>query len=490
MLSALVSVVLFACRPAVDVSSGGSGGSPSSGGSVSSSSSSSTSSSGDESSTGEPQFEGPGCGEPPPCDRGTFEGHMRIESAEDLAQIEGFTEITGALEIMNSQDLVCLDALACLEVGGRDVRIQDNAALRSTGGLGALREIGQESGGGLNASGDIIVAHNAVLERLAGFAVQEVYRSVLLLENPQLRVVSGLRELRTVAGLHVTSNPRLESMVGLRDVVAVWLCYVSFNESLCADEVVAVCGGLESPPKGAAVYNDPGCGSVPAGTFDEWYEGVECFVGADDCPLGQKCTAVSAEGYPNPTHLACRPVVEEPDAPYEACSVLGEQGAGLDTCERHSYCWYGECVPMCRGYHPSGACLSTEARCRVNSSGTLLLCEAVCDPILQNCDEGLGCYPVDGAYQCAPVASERGAGNSGEDCGFINECDAGLTCVNPDVRSDCSAEAGGCCTELCDVRERDCPPGLDCVPWYERFPPFPTNLPRHLENVGICVDPS
>lgn len=415
---------------------------------------------------------------------------MRIESAEDLAQIEGFTEITGALEIMNSQDLVCLDSLACLEVVGRDVRIQDNAALRSTEGLSALRQIGQQ-GGFTESSGDIIVAHNAVLERLAGFSIREVHRSILILENPQLRTVSGFRALQIVPGLHVTSNPRLESLVGLRGVVDVWLCYVSFNESLCADEVVAVCGDVEVPWHVAVNDNDPACASIPAGTFEEreWSEGFECFVRGDACPLDQKCMPISPDGYENPTNLACRPVVEEPDGPYEACSVLGEQGSGLDTCERHSYCRDGKCVPMCRGYHETGACLSTEARCSANSNGAMQLCEIVCHPILQNCDAGQGCYPVDSAFQCAPVASERGAGNSGEDCGFINACNSGLACVNPDVRSDCSAEAGGCCTELCDVAAPDCSPGLACVHWYEPFPMFPTNLPRHLENVGVCVDP-
>lgn len=449
------------------------------------------SSGGEDASTGEPQFEGPGCTELPVCDRGTFEGHVRIESAEDLAEVSGFTEVTGALEIMNSQDLVCLDALACLQVVGRDVRIQDNAALRSTQGLSALREIGEEGSGFGTGSGDIIVAHNAVLERLAGFSVREVYRSVLILENPSLRRVSAFRELRTVRGLHVTSNSELESLGGLRDVGDVGLCYVSFNGSLCADEIVAVCGDLEVPWHVSVNDNDPSCASVPAGTFEEreWSEGFECYVPGDACPLGQKCMPYNPQGNAIPSNIACRPVVDEPGGPYEACSVLGEQGSGLDTCERHSYCRDGECVPMCRGYHEVGACLSTEARCNANSSGTLRLCEIVCDPILQNCDAGQGCYPIDSAYQCAPVASEPGAGNSGEDCSFINACNAGLACVNPDVRSDCSAEAGGCCTELCDVRERDCQPGLACVPWYEPFPMFPTNLPRHLENVGVCVDP-
>lgn len=145
---------------------------------------------------------------------------MRIESAEDLAAVAGFTEVTGALEIMNSQDLVCLDALACLEVVGRDVRIQDNAALRSTEGLSALREIGEAHGGGGDWSGDIVIAHNAVLERLAGFSVREVFRPVVIQENPLLRTVSGFGDVRTLLALWITNNPNLESLVGLRGSAA------------------------------------------------------------------------------------------------------------------------------------------------------------------------------------------------------------------------------------------------------------------------------
>ncbi len=443
-----------------------------------------SSSSGDESSTGEPQFEGPGCGAPPVCDRGIFAGHVRIESEADLAQVAGFTEITGALEIMNSQDLVCLDALACLEVVGRDVRIQDNTALRSTEGLSALREIGQE-GGFMEMSGDIIVAHNAVLERLAGFSVREVYRSVLILENPQLRTVSGFRALQLVPGLHVTSNPRLESLVGLRGVVDVWLCYVSFNESLCSTEVLEVCVAGQTHALGAAVHNDLSCPDIADGLFGELPGGPRCTYAADDCPLGQKCMPISTDGDTYLDDQECRPVVAEPDRPGEACSILAEEGDGLDTCARHSVCRDGVCVPMCLGTFDYGVCSSTEARCEGNAAGTMNLCEWKCDPISQNCPQGQGCYPVDGLFQCAPSPPSPGAPGSGESCSDINDCSSGLICANPDVRSECTGFPG-CCAEPCDVEAPDCPGALDCVAWYDGYP---TLLPRHLENVGICVDP-
>ncbi len=443
----------------------------------------------DESSTGEPQFEGPGCGEPPACDRGTFDGHVRIESAEDLAEAAGFTEITGALEIMNSQDLVCLDALACLEVVGRDVRIQDNAALRSTQGLSALREVGQERSGQWSVAGDVIVAHNVVLERLAGFSVQEVHRSLLILENPRLRVVSGFRDLRTLNGLHVTANPNLESLVGLAGVEAVSLCNVSFNDSLCVTEVFEVCGGLETQPSGTASYNRASCQEVPGEIFRDVERSWECSFRADDCPPGQKCVPVAIDGGSHEDYAACRPVVVNPARPGEPCSQLGGEAEGLDTCERHSTCRDDVCVAMCRGGDEQGACLRPEEFCHVNGSGSLVLCLDACDPILQNCPDGEGCYLVDNSFQCAPAAALEPTG-SGDGCEFINACDAGLICLNPGVRSDCPPNSGGCCVETCDFTASDCPPAFECAALYEPFPSFPGNLPRHLENVGICVDPS
>ena len=483
LLPALGSVVLIACGPSVDVSSGGSGGSPSSGGSSSSSSSTSTSSSGDESSTGEPQFEGPGCGEPSVCDRGTFDGHVRIESAEDLAAVAGFTEVTGILEIMNSQHLVCLDALACLEVVGRDVRIQDNAALRSTEGLSALREIGEAPGGGGDWSGDIVIAHNAVLERLAGFSVQEVFRQVVISENPSLRTVSGFRELRDVPSLWVTHNPSLESVVGLRGIEEVYGCYVSFNESLCSTEVLEVCIAGQQHALGAAVQNDPSCPVVSGGRLGELPERPRCSQAADDCPLGQKCMPVSTDGDGHPDVQECRPVVSEPGESGEACSILGEEGSGLDTCERHSLCRNGVCVPMCLGTYEYGVCVSAEARCEI-IQGAVFLCEWKCDPLAQNCPADQGCYPIDNGFSCGP----SGAKGPAASCDFINDCNSGLTCVNLDVRpSDCLEDSVGCCTEVCDVTEPDCPGDLECVGWWDDYPLL---LPRHLENVGICVDPS
>ena len=66
---------------------------------------------------------------------------------------------------------------------------------------------------------------------------------------------------------------------------------------------------------------------------------------------------------------------------------------------------------------------------------------------------------------------------------YINACDPGLFCANPDAVPNC--DANGCCAPFCDINAPDCPDmqaGVECVPWNGELDPC-------VGPVGTCVVP-
>lgn len=240
-------------------SGGSSGASPTSTGASLSTGSSSTghadaSSSSSSSSSTTAELDGPGCGEPPACEGAVLEGSVRIESSADLAQLEGISVVTGFVEIIDT-DLECLDTLLCLQEVGRDLRLQDNAALRSTAGLSNVSLVGSAAGNG----GDVIIAQNPVLASLEGFALERLDGVVAVWRNDALNDISGFMSLRRLESLSVQDNPALESLEGLHELRRLSSCDVNHNETLCLSQVFAVCGGLEPEPNGVTDFNDDDC---------------------------------------------------------------------------------------------------------------------------------------------------------------------------------------------------------------------------------------
>lgn len=86
-----------------------------------------------------------------------------------------------------------------------------------------------------------------------------------------------------------------------------------------------------------------------------------------------------------------------------------------------------------------------------------------CDPLVQDCPKGEGCYLIEDVYDCAPA----GDGGEGDACEFINECQAGLLCiVSPD---------GNVCTPICDPDQASTCASGECEPLSEGDP------------VGVCL---
>lgn len=106
-----------------------------------------------------------------------------------------------------------------------------------------------------------------------------------------------------------------------------------------------------------------------------------------------------------------------------------------------------------------------------------------CDPIAQNCPDGQACYPVMAEFECYGISE---AGAQGDDCGFIDVCDAGLFCAAAAIVDGCMDDVG-CCTAFCDLSElpdpcQDISPAMFCVPWFAEG-----EAPPGLELVGACA---
>jgi hypothetical protein len=82
-----------------------------------------------------------------------------------------------------------------------------------------------------------------------------------------------------------------------------------------------------------------------------------------------------------------------------------------------------------------------------------------CDPLVQDCDSGLGCYFDNEGYSC------QTAGSVGlyDECEFANSCTPGLLCAQPFANSNCNEAHIGCCVAFCSVAAPGCDASEDCV---------------------------
>ena len=236
-----------------------------------------------------------------------------------------------------------------------------------------------------------------------------------------------------------------------------------------------------------------GCPFVCPGDVGEW--DWECSQWDQDCPAGQKCAAWANDGGGSWNALKCVPIAEDPKAVGEACTAEGSGVSGIDDCELGAMCFdvdpetnEGTCYAFCMGSEALPVCLDASSQCNITGEGILTLCLPSCSPLLQDCNEGEGCYPVDEGFTCAPDVSGPDAGLYGDDCEFINVCDTGLFCDELGGVPNCMGSLG-CCNAFCDVSVADpdavCPDvaqGQTCVAWYE-----PGTAPPGLQDVGRCT---
>ena len=241
---------------------------------------------------------------------------------------------------------------------------------------------------------------------------------------------------------------------------------------------------------------DDGCASDACGWSDvgsrPW-----CDTWTQDCPEGEKCTPWADHGDTSWNARKCVPIAPNPKKIGEPCTVEGSSLSGVDDCEKGAMCWavdpgtlMGTCVGMCMGSRLMPQCADPEAICFVPGSGILALCFPGCDPLVQDCPAGDGCFPTpDGDdFDCFLAAGPNG-GPPGEPCPFINTCQIGFMCAAPEAVPGCTG-TDGCCTPFCDLTdptadvacsEAFANPDVACVPYFLDQPPAPGH-----ENVGVC----
>ncbi len=239
---------------------------------------------------------------------------------------------------------------------------------------------------------------------------------------------------------------------------------------------------------GADVSSSDGVGDT--GTIDG-----ECSIWEQDCAAEEKCVPWSLQPDLVPDDVRCCPEVENPKLPGEECSVQDYFGSCLDDCALGSICLdtdndgAGVCQAFCTGEAANPECGPDEG-CLIYFAG-VPFCFPRCNPLVQDCPDGQGCYPGEEAvggtdFLCMP---HIGVAQLGGPCWLLSNCDPGLVCVTPEFYPGCTAPKG-CCTPLCDVTEPgtcdEVDDALDCVSWYVGGQQLPG---PELENVGVCVIP-
>jgi hypothetical protein len=218
------------------------------------------------------------------------------------------------------------------------------------------------------------------------------------------------------------------------------------------------------------------------------FELHQCDSFAQDCPGGEKCVPYSSTGGTWDANK-CVPVLGD-QAVGEPCTYGGVVEA-TDDCDATSHCWdvmdvdgeaIGTCMAFCMGTPDMPEC-PEGSQCLISSDSAINLCIGTCDPILQDCNDGLACFWTYTEFRCVFTTENL---QPGEPCSFINDCVQGNICIPADVLPSCANSA--CCSPFCDLELGDQPcevlPGTACVPFFEEG----TALPGY-EHVGVCIVP-
>jgi hypothetical protein len=198
-----------------------------------------------------------------------------------------------------------------------------------------------------------------------------------------------------------------------------------------------------------------------------------------DCPDGEKCVPYTGEGGAWEGNK-CVPVLGD-QATGEPCTF--EQADSTDNCDATGFCWEQTCHAFCMGSPEMPECPEFQV-CPISSEGTIALCFPLCDPVVQDCEQGMGCYFNGTDFFCIPTAEPTIP--SGEPCEFVNSCEVGSVCIDATLMPDCMGT--GCCGEFCDLELGDAQcagvPGTSCVPFWEQ-----NMAPPGFEHVGVCILP-
>ncbi len=200
---------------------------------------------------------------------------------------------------------------------------------------------------------------------------------------------------------------------------------------------------------------------------------LDCDPIAQDCPPDFKCVPYQ-QGETWDANK-CVPVRGELPAG-AACRSAGPSVA-TDDCDASSMCWEGMCVPFCSGSARSPSCPTSHV-CTIAYAGVVAYCEPTCDPLVQDCPAGEGCFWVGDQFVCMSAAACQ---PQGQQCSFIADCCETQICMAAARVPGCATPF--CCADLCDLDRPTCPPGSSCVPF------FGGGAPPSYEDVGVCSLP-
>ena len=246
-------------------------------------------------------------------------------------------------------------------------------------------------------------------------------------------------------------------------------------------------GGLDGGDAGDGDGGFEGGGDAGDGDGDG-DAGSSCNSFLQDCPEGEKCVPYNSDGDNTWDTTKCVEVVGSGTVG-DDCE-FSDPLLSVDNCDQDSFCWNykteedkvtGTCAAFCQGTPDAPVCDSGTS-CFM-ADGTISLCLDTCDPVIQDCGDGQGCYwnPPANQFQCLYLGANLGVG---EECGFSNDCAAGNVCLAAELSPDCSATF--CCVALCDLGDSTCPtPGTECKPWWDED----GTVPPGLEHVGHCTVP-
>jgi hypothetical protein len=217
-------------------------------------------------------------------------------------------------------------------------------------------------------------------------------------------------------------------------------------------------------------------GDIPAtSTCDPWTQ---------DCPEGEKCVAYSSSGG---TWDANKCVMVMGDGAVGDPCMGSNASESTDDCGDDSWCWevnqdgIGVCRGFCTGTPDDPVCGANHS-CSIANNGSITICLKVCDPLIQDCAAGTGCYWDGNSFICGP-STDMGI-PEGDPCGFINDCAPGNTCVAAEFHPQCNGDQ--CCAGFCDLDDPTCViAGTQCEPWFEEG-----TAPPGFESVGVCSIPA
>lgn len=199
------------------------------------------------------------CGNP---GQGMVEGHVVIETAEDIAKIEGIAVVTGEVQV-NRTNFEHIDFLVCLEQVGRSITIFGNDNLVDIEGLKNLKSVGEMCPANASTCGNIVISENASLTDMDGInELVELHGSLSISSNPSLEAITGLSSLVVIReNITIQYNDVLNNLSGFKALKAVGGNFsVTNNPSLCISKVNAMGEQLEQLlGEASTANNDDSC---------------------------------------------------------------------------------------------------------------------------------------------------------------------------------------------------------------------------------------